>query len=286
MSRIHFKAAGSEPARSLAFLRSPAAAACLRVGVGMALAMSVSLSVQAKPYEEESDEDTLGMIWTPERLKLAASGDPERGKKLALDRKHKCFKCHGETGISDEEDVETPNLAGQLPHYIFKQLMDYKSKARVERSMNKQARRLEPQDMADLAAYYAGQTPERPEPSAASVPLLVMQGDYERRIMPCALCHGFEGEGLGFQLPVLAGQKKEYLVFTLNEFREGDRANDRYGHMADFVERMTPEEIELVAAYFAKLAPKGPVSRDAILDWRHLMPTLRTGESRVPKAAQ
>ncbi|MGB0712059.1 MAG: c-type cytochrome [Gammaproteobacteria bacterium] len=259
--------------------------------LGMALAMGVALTLpltaQAKPYADESaDEDTLGMIWTPERLKLAASGDAERGKKLALDKKLKCYKCHGKTGISDEEDTETPNLAGQLPHYIFKQLMDYKLKARVERTMNKQAKKLESQDMADLAAYYSTQTPDRPEPAASSVPLLVMQGDFERRIMPCALCHGFEGEGLGFQLPVLAGQKKDYLAYTLNEFREGSRENDRYGHMADFASRMTVEEIELVSRYFADLAPKGPVSREAILDWRHLMPTLRTGESRMPKSAQ
>jgi cytochrome c553 len=49
-----------------------------------------------------------------------------------------------------------PNLAGQKPKYIAKQLLAFKRGARRDPSMLIQVRRLGDQDIEDLAAYYAG----------------------------------------------------------------------------------------------------------------------------------
>jgi len=64
-----------------------------------------------------------------------------------------CQACHGLDGLS--KNPESPNLAGQIESYLLKALMDYKSGARKNESMNIVTRDLSEQDMADIAAYYA-----------------------------------------------------------------------------------------------------------------------------------
>jgi cytochrome c553 len=79
-----------------------------------------------------------------------AGGDPARGKELSMD----CVDCHGENGLGDEE---VPGLAGLDEAYQIEQLMAYKSGERTdEEAMIMYAEDLSEQDMADLAAYYAG----------------------------------------------------------------------------------------------------------------------------------
>ena len=50
--------------------------------------------------------------------------------------------------------------------------------------------------------------------------------------------------------PALAGQHQEDLVYTLTEFKEGDRTNDIYARMRGIAEALTEEEIEALAAYY------------------------------------
>ncbi len=52
-----------------------------------------------------------------------------RGATLAL----QCTMCHGARGISD---ANSPNLAGQYEPVIYKQLLDYRSGARVNAVMS------------------------------------------------------------------------------------------------------------------------------------------------------
>ncbi|HTS55377.1 MAG TPA: cytochrome c, partial [Burkholderiales bacterium] len=49
-----------------------------------------------------------------------------------------------------------PKLGGQNAGYIVKALQDYKSGSRKNTTMRAIAVRLSEQDMADIAAYYAG----------------------------------------------------------------------------------------------------------------------------------
>jgi cytochrome c553 len=64
-----------------------------------------------------------------------------------------CQACHGLDGLS--KTPESPNLAGQVESYLVKALMEYKSGARQNESMNIVAKDLSDQDMADIAAYYS-----------------------------------------------------------------------------------------------------------------------------------
>ena len=189
--------------------------------------------------------DEPGFEWSRTTLKLIASGDPVKGEAIA--KEQKCAKCHGDTGISDEDD--TPSIAGQIRSYSFKQLMDYKASTREERSMTKATRKLTPEQMSDLAAFYEAQAPEKPPEREA--PKLATEGDESRLLLSCDVCHGKGGIGYGMESPVLRGQKPVYFVDTMTEFREGDRENDEYGRMRYIASQLTEEEIEQLAAYYS-----------------------------------
>ena len=68
-----------------------------------------------------------------------------RGATLALN----CTMCHGAKGISASD---SPNLAGQYPEVVIKQLHDYKSGRRQNALMESLARNLSDRDIDDLAA--------------------------------------------------------------------------------------------------------------------------------------
>jgi cytochrome c553 len=80
----------------------------------------------------------------------AEAGDRAAGRKKAI----QCQACHGLDGLS--KIPEGPNLAGQDENYLIKALRDYKSGARKNEMMSLVVPNLTEQDIADLAAYYAG----------------------------------------------------------------------------------------------------------------------------------
>jgi cytochrome c553 len=63
----------------------------------------------------------------------------------------------------------------------------------------------------------------------------------------CANCHGTTGRTQG-PVPSLAGQPKQSLVDKMNEFRDGKR---QATIMHQLAKGYTPQQIELVAAWFA-----------------------------------
>ena len=81
-----------------------------------------------------------------------AAGDAVQGKA----KSQTCAACHGPDGNSPT-GPDFPRLAGQHYDYLLKALRDYKSGARKNPIMAGQVGNLSPRDMADLAAYYAGQ---------------------------------------------------------------------------------------------------------------------------------
>ena len=60
--------------------------------------------------------------------------------------------CHGARGLSQ---ANTPNLAGEYPVTIYKQLVDFKTGARASAVMAPLVANLSDADISDLAAYYA-----------------------------------------------------------------------------------------------------------------------------------
>ena len=71
--------------------------------------------------------------------------------------KEVCQSCHGLDGNSPTPDY--PKLGGQRQDYIAKALRDYKSGARKNAIMAGFAGTLSANDIENLAAYYAAQSP-------------------------------------------------------------------------------------------------------------------------------
>ncbi|MBS0453883.1 MAG: cytochrome c4 [Proteobacteria bacterium] len=170
-----------------------------------------------------------------------------RGATLALN----CTMCHGAQGMSTSD---APNLAGQYPEVIIKQLMDYRSGKRSSPIMVALAKGLPDADIADLAAYYAYLPKARTAPTTydEALPALVRVGAPLRNIAPCVSCHG--GIDQKFGAPWLEGMPKGYLEAQLKAFRSGARGNDSEAQMRNVVRSMTDQEIEEVSLFYARKA--------------------------------
>jgi cytochrome c553 len=87
-----------------------------------------------------------------------ADGDPAHGKAKA----QMCEGCHGivDYRTAYPEVYSVPRIGGQQAAYIVKTLQDYRTGARKNSTMRGISATLSDQDMADLAAYYAGDAPK------------------------------------------------------------------------------------------------------------------------------
>jgi cytochrome c553 len=90
-----------------------------------------------------------------------AAGDAAAGQARA----RACQTCHGTNGIASMPNV--PSLAAQNEQYLLKALGDYKSGARKDDMMSLIAQPLSDEDVANLAAYYAGLGAAAPSPLPA-----------------------------------------------------------------------------------------------------------------------
>ncbi|MDB5958978.1 MAG: cytochrome [Massilia sp.] len=188
---------------------------------------------------------STNVVLLPEMMRPAASDVVGRGATLALN----CTMCHGAQGMSRSD---TPNLAGQYPEVIAKQLKDYKSGQRSSAIMSVLARGLSDAQIAELSAYYATLPKARTAPTSydESLPALVRVGDPMRNIAPCIACHGGVDQKLG--APWLEGMPKQYLVDQLNHFKSGMRSNDSGQQMRNMSRAMTAAEIDQVALFYAR----------------------------------
>ena len=80
----------------------------------------------------------------------ALAGDAAAGKAKSVT----CIGCHGANGISAVPLY--PNLAGQKEQYLISSMKSYRDGERKNRIMSPMAKPLSDEDIADLAAYYAG----------------------------------------------------------------------------------------------------------------------------------
>jgi cytochrome c553 len=187
----------------------------------------------------------------------ALAQDAAKGQSIAT---QVCAACHAADGNSIAP--ANPKIAGQIPEYLHKQLMDFKAQggkkpARESPIMMPMVANLSETDMKALSAFYAGQ---KLNPAAASDKNLVAAGQRLWRggnaatgVPACAGCHGPAGAGMPAQYPRLAGQYADYLAAQLKAFKEGGRANDPNGMMRAVAARLTDREIRAVAEYAAGL---------------------------------
>lgn len=164
-----------------------------------------------------------------------------------------CATCHGADGNSI--NPVWPSLAGQNQNYLSKQMTDFRDGNRKDVTMSPMAAALTDQDIADLAAYYtslsskAGTTKEEYVKLGSKLYTGGVTG-----VLACTACHGPKGDGLdaaGF--PKISGQKIQYVIKQLNNFKNGSRTSSVNSMMNDIAAKMSDEQIEAIANYLAGL---------------------------------
>jgi len=188
-------------------------------------------------------------VVTSTAAKAIYAGDVKAGQnKSAM-----CASCHGADGNSPI--AMYPKLAGQSASYIAKQLADFKSGDRVDPVMAGMVAALSSEDMNDLAAYFAVQTPTAGQAEGSDIGhKLYFGGDAKKGITACVACHGVAGKGMaqaGF--PALAGQNADYLKKQIANFRDGSRGNDRNNMMRNIAIKLSDSDIEELVKYMSSL---------------------------------
>jgi len=163
-------------------------------------------------------------------------GDAKHGKAIS----YTCLGCHGIEGYKNAYPMySVPKLEGQHPEYLAAALQEYRTGDRSHITMHAQASTLSDQDIADIAAYFAGKPlvsqgkPAGTPPQAATL---------------CVSCHGQDGVSIAPTYPSLAGQHEDYIARAIDEYRKGGRKNPI---MKGFAATLKDEDVDVIAKYFA-----------------------------------
>jgi cytochrome c553 len=163
-------------------------------------------------------------------------GDAKHGKAIS----YTCLGCHGIEGYKNAYPMySVPKLEGQRPEYLAAALHEYKSGDREHLTMHSQASTLSDQDIADIAAYFAGKPLVSQSKPAGTPP---------QAVTLCVACHGQDGIAIAPAYPSLAGQHEDYIARAIDEYRKGGRKNPI---MKGFAATLKDEDIAAIAQYFA-----------------------------------
>ena len=203
----------------------------------------------------------IGAAWSAEGEPPA--GDAAAGKAVAAS----CAACHGANGISAEAGI--PHIAGQHASYIQGMLMAYKEGTRKDDRMHQAVTELSEQQMADVAAYYAGLTGfnSRPKAPGAASAAEADQDPFAavRKLTGmCAGCHGEDGNSEAPATPSLAGQHDNYLIAAIEAYEDGTRAEPM---MHALTQALARSQVEDIAYFYAAMIPRrfgAPAKGDAL----------------------
>jgi cytochrome c553 len=160
-----------------------------------------------------------------------------------------CAACHGADGNS--AITQNPKLAGQHSEYLLKQLTNFKEGKRANAVMAGMVANLTPDEMKNLADYYAAQkvTLAKAKSNGAGSlgEKMYRAGNAASGVPACASCHGANGAGIPKQFPRLSAQHADYTLTQMKAFRTGERANAPM--MTVIATKMTDAEMQAVSDY-------------------------------------
>jgi cytochrome c553 len=160
-----------------------------------------------------------------------------------------CAGCHGDNGISQTENI--PSLAGQQDQFIQWQLVFFRSGARKNEQMQPIVEQISNEDIRNLGAYFATLTPPK-DSKPDDNPDLSQKGAQAAVGRRCASCHTDSFAGTK-AVARIAGQREEYLLKALHDYKSGARSGGGGAAMADVAYPLSYEEITALAHYLAHL---------------------------------
>jgi cytochrome c553 len=164
---------------------------------------------------------------------VPVEGDRAAGRTLAS----QCRTCHGLDGLA--QIPIAPHIGGEPAGYIRSQLAAFRDGTREHEMMSIVARSLSDQDIADLAAWYAGH-----------VVRAELAADANAAPAQCVSCHGTDGLHVMEDVPNLAGEANIYIDTQLKAFRSGRRTHET---MTPIAAELSDAEIRAVADWYANV---------------------------------
>jgi cytochrome c553 len=163
-----------------------------------------------------------------------------------VERAAPCLACHGENGQSENPDV--PSLGAQQKDFVLVQLYMFREKLRKVEIMNDMAKGMSDDDLRAFSEFVA----KLPAPVPPSEALDAARIERAKEIVArnrCNFCHTptFAGQD---QIPRIAGQREDYLLRTLRDYKTGTRRSYDPA-MASVVEPLKDEDFVELAYYLA-----------------------------------
>ena len=158
-----------------------------------------------------------------------------------------CSGCHGENGKPVDKAI--PNIWGQQAGYLYIQLRDFKRGDRKSEIMQPIASPFERNDMLAIADYFSKKPwPDLGQPRAPKD--VAQRAQTASGSIGCTGCHleQFQGDST---VPRLAGQGRDYLAQTMNDFRTRARGNNP--GMSDLMIATAVDDLAALAQYLAGL---------------------------------
>ena len=212
------------------------------IGVLLWLQYPPSGAAQPAPVYPRNGDDL--------RAVYANAVDVAEGKRLA---DASCAGCHGANGISTTAGV--PNLAGQRPAYLYRELRVYQAGGGGESAMNNAVKFLSDDALVKVAAYYASLDPA-PTGAANDAQAGPPESDPvetgKAAAAGCAGCHGETGVSKTPSMPSLAGLDPKYLVAAMTSYKNGQRKHEM---MKSMLAPIRDADLNDVALYYALQSP-------------------------------
>jgi cytochrome c553 len=160
-----------------------------------------------------------------------------------------CLACHGEKGQSEQPEV--PSLGAQPAFYVMVQLYMFRERLRTVEVRNAMTKGLTDDDLRSMADVIAKLPPPHPVEEPGD-PVRLERARALIQQNRCNFCHNPDFSGAQ-QVPRLAGQREDYLVKALREYKN----NTRRGYdsaMAEVLYAISDEQL-LDLAYFLARFP-------------------------------
>lgn len=169
-----------------------------------------------------------------------------------------CADCHGDKGVSGEVDV--PTIAGASDSFILDSLLAYRAGERIAleskyrsgdvtrpaTDMQKIAKDLNDQQLADIAAYFSKQAFI---PAIQAYDSVLAAAGEKIHTLKCAKCHEDGGSSADDDAGILAGQWTPYLQQAFKLYFSGERV--MIDKMKVKMDLLDERQVEALLHYYA-----------------------------------
>ena len=166
-----------------------------------------------------------------------------------------CAACHGETGAKPIPG--SPALAGQSSVYLLRQMNEIASGIRSSapvKVMKPVIEKTSPDERIALADWLVAQKPIEAQTGDKAK---AEKGSELFDEKGCIGCHGADGtKPLSPDYPVLASQRKDYLMVQIKAIRDEIRSTRRARMMAANVRKLSDAEVEQLAEFLSQTKRK------------------------------